>query len=81
MTAAFLGAQKPILAWPMPKEKVIAILEEKASKNKLKRQVVSVVVQSYDRILSLVTEETAQVLQMYETLNRQYETISRKYNI
>ena len=66
---------------PMPKEKVIAILEEKASKNKLKRQVVSVVVQSYDRILSLVTEETAQVLQMYETLNRQYETISRKYNI
>ena len=60
---------------------MIAILEEKASKNKLKRQVVSVVVQSYDRILSLVTEETAQVLQMYETLNRQYETISRKYNI
>lgn len=66
---------------PLPKEKVIAILEEKTARNKLKRQVVSVVVQSYDRIMSLVTEESAQIVKMYETLNRQYETISKKYNI
>lgn len=66
---------------PLPKEKVIAILEEKTSRNKLKRQVVSVVVQSYDRIMELVTEESAQILKMYETLNRQYESISKKYNI
>ncbi len=66
---------------PMPKEKIIAILEEKASRNKLKRQVVTVVVRSYDRIISRIREEAAQILQMYETLNRQYELISKKYNI
>lgn len=66
---------------PLPKEKVLAILEEKTSRNKLKRQVVSVVAQSYDRIMELVTEESAQILRMYETFNRQYESISRKYNI
>lgn len=66
---------------PMPKEKIIAILEEKASRNKLKRQVVTVVIRSYDRIISRIREEAAQILQMYETLNRQYELISKKYNI
>ncbi|MDE7188300.1 MAG: HD domain-containing protein [Lachnospiraceae bacterium] len=66
---------------PLPKEKIIAILEEKTSRNVLKRQVVSVVVQSYDKIMSRIGEESAQILRMYETLNKQYELISKKYNI
>lgn len=66
---------------PLPKEKIIAILEEKTSRNMLKRQVVSVVVQSYDKIMSRIGEESAQILKMYETLNKQYELISKKYNI
>ena len=66
---------------PLPKEKIIAILEEKTSRNMLKRQVVSVVVQSYDKIMSRIGEESAQILRMYETLNKQYELISKKYNI
>ncbi len=66
---------------PLPKEKIVAILEEKTSRNVLKRQVVSVVVQSYDKIMSRIGEESAQILRMYETLNKQYELISKKYNI
>lgn len=66
---------------PMPKEKIIAILEEKSTRSRLKRQVVTVVVQSYDRIISRIKEESTQILQMYETLNRQYELVSKKYNI
>lgn len=66
---------------PLPKEKIIAILEEKTNRNRLKRQVVTVVVQSYDKIMNRIKEETAQILKMYETLNRQYDLISQKYNI
>lgn len=66
---------------PLPKERILAILEEKTSRNVLKRQVVSVVVQSYDKIMSRIGEESAQILRMYETLNKQYEMISKKYNI
>ena len=66
---------------PLPKEKIVAILEEKTSRNVLNRQVVSVVVQSYDKIMSRIGEESAQILRMYETLNKQYELISKKYNI
>ena len=66
---------------PLPKEKICAILEEKTTRNRLKRQVVTVVVQSYDRIMSRITEESAQILKMYETINKQYELISKKYNI
>lgn len=66
---------------PLPKEKIITILEEKTARNRLKRQVVTVVVQSYDKIMSRIKEETSQILKMYETLNKQYELISQKYNI
>lgn len=65
----------------MPKDKIIAILDERAKGGRLKRQVVMAVVQSYDRIVSRIREESAQILEMYETLNKQYEMISKKYNI
>ena len=65
----------------LPKEKVIAILDEKTERSRLKRQVVVVVVNSFDKIMSRVKEEAAQILKMYELLNKQYELISQKYNI
>lgn len=65
----------------MPKEKIIAILDEKSKRGRLKRQVVVVVMQSYDKIIERIKEESAQILKMYETLNKQYEMISEKYNI
>lgn len=65
----------------MPKEKVIAILNDEASKNRLKRPIVLTFVNSYDRILTRVKAEAAEKLKMYETLNAQYELVSKKYKI
>lgn len=65
----------------MPKEKVIAILNEEADKHRLNKQVVIAFVNSYDRIMTRVKEESAEILKMYETLNMQYELISKKYKI
>lgn len=66
---------------PLPKEKVIAILDEKAGSGRLKRQVEVVVVKSYDRIVERARSQSAQIVEMYEKLNNQYEMISEKYNI
>lgn len=65
----------------LPKEKVIAILTEDASKHKLKQQVVNVMVKSYDRILEHVKSEAAEIMKMYKVLNMQYELISKKFKI
>ena len=65
----------------MPKEKVIAILNEEASKNRLKRAVVSTLIKSYDHIMERVKAESADIMKMYETLNMQYELVSKKYKI
>lgn len=65
----------------MPKEKVISILNEEASKHRLKRQVVLTFVNSYDRIMKRVRKESAEIAKMYETLNMQYEMISKRYKI
>lgn len=66
---------------PMPKEKVIGILIEEASKNRLKPPVVNTFVKSYDRIMQRVKSESADILKMYETLNKQYEALSKRYKI
>ena len=65
----------------LPKEKVISILTEEASRNRLKQQVVITFVKSYDRIMQHVRSESAEILKMYETLNMQYELITKKYKI
>ena len=65
----------------MPKEKVIAILNEEASKHHLKQPIVTILVKSYDRIMERVKKESAEIMKMYETLNKQYELISKKYKI
>lgn len=65
----------------LSKEQVIGILSEEAAKNHLKRQVVVTFVKSYDRIMKDVREKSAEILKMYETLNMQYELISKKYKI
>lgn len=65
----------------MPKQKVIAILNEEASKNRLKRTVVTILVKNYDRIMERVKKESAEIMKMYETLNMQYDLVSKKYKI
>lgn len=65
----------------LPKEKVISILTEEASRNRLKQQVVITFVKSYDQIMKHVRSESAEILKMYETLNMQYGLISKKFKI
>lgn len=65
----------------LPKEKVIAILNDEMEKHRLNRQVVRTFVKSYDRIMKRVRTESAEILKMYETLNMQYELVSKKYKI
>lgn len=65
----------------MPKEKVLAILNDESTKHRLKRQVVITFVNSYDQIMKRVRKESAEIMKMYDTLNMQYELISKKYKI
>jgi HD-GYP domain-containing protein (c-di-GMP phosphodiesterase class II) len=65
----------------LPKEKVVAILNEEVTKKRLKRQVVNAFLSSYDSIVQHVKEESAEILKMYQTLNLQYDQISKKYKI
>jgi hypothetical protein len=51
------------------------------TKKRLKRQVVNVFLSSYDSIVQHVKEESAEILKMYQTLNMQYDQISKKYKI
>ena len=62
-------------------KKVIAILNEEASRNRLKKSVVNTFVKSYDRIMDRVRQEAAEIMKMYDTLNMQYELVSKKYKI
>ena len=65
----------------MPKDKVIAILNEEVARNRLKKQVVNTLVISYDSVINRVKKESAEILKMYQTLNLQYEQVSKKYKI
>lgn len=65
----------------MPKERVIGLLNEDASKKRLKQQIVTMFVNSYDEIMEHVKKETAGTLKMYQTLNLQYQQVSKKYKI
>ena len=65
----------------MPKERVIAILNEEASKRHLKQQVVSIMIKSYDQIVEHIKKKFAETMKLYEAMNMQYELISKKYKI
>lgn len=65
----------------LPKEKVIGILTEEASRKRLKQQVVITFVKSYDQIMQRVRSESAEILKMYEMLNMQYELVGKKLKV
>ena len=50
----------------MPKDKVIAILNEEVARNRLKKQVVNTLVISYDSVINRVKKESAEILKMYQ---------------
>ncbi len=65
----------------MPKQQIISLLNEDAAKKRLKHQIVSMFVNSYDEIMEHVKKEMAGTLKMYQTLNLQYQQVSKKYNL
>lgn len=62
----------------MSKQQIISILNEEAAKKRLKLQIVSMYVNSYDEIMQCVKKETAGILKMYQTLNLQYQQVIKK---
>lgn len=63
------------------KQQVLRFLNEEVTKKRLKKQAVTVLLESYDEIMARVKQETANILKMYQTLNMQYQQVSKKYKI
>lgn len=65
----------------LPKEKVIAIIKDEVSNNRIRRQVATSLVGYYDAIMQKVRERAAEILKMYQNLNLKYKQVSQKYKI
>lgn len=63
------------------KQQVLRFLSEETAKKRFKRQIVTVLSDSYDEIMDRVKQETANILKMYQTLNMQYQQVNKKYKI
>lgn len=66
---------------PLHKEQVIAVLNEEVTKNRLNRQIVNTFIRSYDTIMERVQTESAEIMKMYQTLNYQYDQVSKKFKV
>ena len=66
---------------PLPKEKVIVILNEEVAKNKMNNHVVRTFIKSYDEIMKRVQIQSADIMRMYQTLNSQYDQITNRFKI
>lgn len=66
---------------PLPKDKVISILEEEAAKNRLNKQVVTTFIDFYDDIMQSIQTKSAEIMKMYQTLNSQYAQVSKRFKM
>lgn len=66
---------------PVHKDKVIVILNEEATKNKMNNHVVRTFIKSYDEIMTKVQTKTADIMKMYQTLNSQYDMVNARFKI
>lgn len=66
---------------PLHKDQVIAILNEEVTKNRLNRQIVNTFIRFYDTIMERVQTESAEIMKMYQTLNYQYDQVSKKFKV
>ncbi|MBQ6806203.1 MAG: HD domain-containing protein [Lachnospiraceae bacterium] len=66
---------------PLHKEQVIEILNEEVTKNRLNRQIVNTFIRFYDTIMQRVQTESAEIMKMYQTLNQQYDQVSKKFKV
>lgn len=66
---------------PLPKEKVIEILNEEASAGRLDKMIVNTFIHYYDDIMQSVQTESAEVMKMYQMLNSQYALVSKRFKM
>lgn len=66
---------------PLPKDKIVNILNEEVEKNRMKKQIVHMLVLNYETIMEHVQRESAEIMKMYQTLNLQYDQVSKKFKI
>lgn len=66
---------------PLPKEKVIEILNEEASVGRLDKLIVNTFIHFYDDIMQSVQSESAEVMKMYQMLNSQYALVSKRFKM
>ncbi|MCH5254408.1 MAG: HD domain-containing protein [Lachnospiraceae bacterium] len=66
---------------PLPKDKVISILEEEAAKNRLNKQIVNTFIDFYDDIMQSIQTKSAEIMKMYQTLNSQYAQVSKRFKM
>lgn len=66
---------------PLPKEKVIDILNEEASAGRLDKMIVNTFIHYYDDIMQSVQTESAEVMKMYQMLNSQYALVSKRFKM
>lgn len=66
---------------PRSKEKVIKILDEEVSQNRLDRLIVNTFINFYDDIMESVQTESAEVMKMYQMLNSQYALVSKRFKM
>lgn len=65
----------------VPKEQVVGFLNEEVAKKRFKKQLVSVLVDSYDEIIEHAMKDMNAILKMYQVINAQYAQLSQKYKI
>ncbi len=66
---------------PLHKEQVINILNDEASKNRFDKSIVSTFINYYDDIMQSVQTRSAEIMKMYQTLNSQYNLVSKRFKI
>ncbi|MDE6748061.1 MAG: HD domain-containing protein [Lachnospiraceae bacterium] len=66
---------------PLHKDQIISILNEEALKNRFDKSIVSTFINYYDDIMQSVQTGSAEIMKMYQTLNSQYNLVSKRFKI
>ncbi|MBD5494507.1 MAG: HD domain-containing protein [Lachnospiraceae bacterium] len=66
---------------PLHKDQIISILNEEALKNRFDKSVVSTFINYYDDIIQSVQTGSTEIMKMYQTLNSQYNLVSKRFKI
>lgn len=66
---------------PLEKEEVIAVLRKEVSLKRFSKQVVELMISSYDEIIEKVRKESDEILKMDHTMEKQYDRVCKKYGI